>query len=79
MRLRDLDNTQIFERMSEGVLILTHNTHQNQNRNLKQFHRIKFVNKVARRIVCGALGGVVKLSDIDIELVRFVQITLSDS
>ena len=34
MRQLDFDKTQIFERMSEGVLILTPN-HQDNNRNLK--------------------------------------------
>ena len=63
--------------MSEGVLILTQNTHQNQNRNLKQFPKIKFVNKAANKILCAALGGAEKLSDIDIELFRFDKITYS--
>ena len=79
MRQQDLDKARIFERMSEGVLILTPN-HQDNNRNLKQFPTIKFVNRVAKKILCDALGGVKKLSgNVDIDFVRFVQMTAEES
>ena len=79
MRQRDLDKAQIFERMSEGVLILTPN-HQDNNRNLKQFPTIKFFNRVAKKILSEALGSVSKLSGVvDIDMIRFVQMTAGES